>query len=62
MEVRMGIGRMAKKREEGVMRRHGLWVSHFYPAFSRLRVDYVLGNLESKSMWTPPNFLAPPFL
>jgi hypothetical protein len=34
---------------------HGLWVSCLHPAFSGLRVDYMLGNLESKSM-CPPHF------
>jgi hypothetical protein len=36
--------------------KHSLWVSCLHPTFSGLRVDYVLGNLESKLMWIPPTF------
>ena len=34
----------------------GLWVSLSYPTVVGHRVDYTLGNLESKSIWTIPKY------
>ena len=35
---------------------HGLWDSLTHPTVFGHRVDYTLGKLESKSIWTIPKF------
>ena len=36
--------------------RHGIWVSLLHPTIFGHHIDYTLGNLVSKSIWTIPKF------